>query len=131
MSDQKLLTASWRTAVLFLAAWLSGSLLFGWYVSKFGSYNATYGTLGGVVVFMVWLYLTAYMVLVGAEVNAMITRRAEPNQAPTRSDLARMPAATSSDAGSEHSRHSASTGPASRARSALQRVIETGRHRLR
>jgi membrane protein len=68
-------------AVLFLTAWLIGSLLFAWYVSNFGSYNATYGTLGGVVVLMVWFYLTAFALLVGAELNSMLKRHAEPHEA--------------------------------------------------
>jgi membrane protein len=68
-------------SVLFVAAWLIGSLLFAWYVSMFGSYNATYGALGGVVVLMVWFYLTAYMLLVGAELNAILKRHAEPQEA--------------------------------------------------
>ena len=51
---------------------LGGTLLFGLYVSKFASYNATYGALGAVVSFLMWLYLTAYVLLVGAEFNAEI-----------------------------------------------------------
>jgi membrane protein len=68
-------------SILFVAAWLVGSLLFAWYVSQFGSYNATYGALGGVVVLMVWFYLTAYMLLMGAELNAILKRHAEPQVA--------------------------------------------------
>lgn len=45
--------------------WLLASFAFGLYVSNFGNYNATYGSLGGVVVFLTWLYLSAYIVLRG------------------------------------------------------------------
>jgi hypothetical protein len=46
-------------------------------VSNFGSYNAVYGTVGGVIVLLLWLYLTAFVLLLGAEVNALAKRLAE------------------------------------------------------
>ena len=55
--------------------WLIASLGFGLYVSHFGNYNATYGSLGGVVVFLTWLYLTAYIVLMGGEMNSELERQ--------------------------------------------------------
>ncbi len=55
--------------------WLAGSLGFGLYVSNFGNYNATYGSLGGVVVFLTWLYLSAYIVLMGGEMNSELERQ--------------------------------------------------------
>lgn len=65
-------------AILFAAGWFVATLLFGLYVSSFASYNATYGALGGVAVLMVWFYLTAYILLAGAELNAIVARRASP-----------------------------------------------------
>jgi membrane protein len=55
--------------------WLIASLGFGLYVSHFGNYNATYGSLGGVVVFLTWLYLSAYIVLMGGELNSELERQ--------------------------------------------------------
>jgi membrane protein len=60
---------SWGS-VLATATWLAASAGFSWYVSNFGSYNETYGTLGAVVILLMWFYLTAYIVLIGAELNA-------------------------------------------------------------
>jgi membrane protein len=51
---------------------LLATFLFGFYVSHFGGYNATYGALGAVVSFLMWLYLSAFLVLVGAELNSEV-----------------------------------------------------------
>jgi membrane protein len=50
--------------------WVVGSVVFSLYVDNFGSYNKTYGALAGVIVLMLWMYLSAYIVLLGAEINA-------------------------------------------------------------
>jgi membrane protein len=62
----------WITGGGVLAAtlWLSGSLLFSWYVANFGNYNATYGSLGAVVGFMTWIWFSVTIVLLGGELNA-------------------------------------------------------------
>ncbi|MGE3855669.1 MAG: YihY/virulence factor BrkB family protein [Dehalococcoidia bacterium] len=62
-------------AALFVVSWLVATFGFSWYVSNFGSYNATYGAIGGIIVLMIWLYVTALMMLVGAEVNALLAQR--------------------------------------------------------
>jgi membrane protein len=46
------------------------SLLFSWYAANFGSYNETYGSLGAVIGFMMWLWLSAIVVVLGAELDA-------------------------------------------------------------
>ena len=58
-------------------SWLAATAGFGFYVSNFGNYNATYGSLGAVIVFLTWLYLSSYIVLLGAELNSEIEQRAE------------------------------------------------------
>jgi membrane protein len=60
---------SWGAAVATVL-WIAGSALFSLYVGQFASYNKTYGSLGAVVVLMMWLYLSAFAVLLGAELNA-------------------------------------------------------------
>lgn len=64
-------------ALFALVLWLVASVLFAFYVSKFGSYNKTYGTLAGVIVFLVWLWITNVALLLGAELNAERERTIE------------------------------------------------------
>lgn len=54
-------------AILFAAAWVGATALFGTYVSQFGDYNATYGSLAAVVILLTWFYLSAYVLLLGGE----------------------------------------------------------------
>ena len=72
--------APWRWitpgSALATLAWLVATLGFGAYVANFGDYNATYGSLGAVIVFLTWLYLTAYIVLMGAELNSIVEAHA-------------------------------------------------------
>jgi membrane protein len=64
-------------AVFALVIWLVASALFAFYVANFGSYNKTYGTLAGVIVFLVWLWITNVALLLGAELNAERERTIE------------------------------------------------------
>ncbi|PRY95497.1 membrane protein [Hasllibacter halocynthiae] len=63
---------AWLTpgSVAATVLWLIGSVLFAWYVRSFGSYQETFGSLGGVVVLLMWMWISAYIVLMGAELNA-------------------------------------------------------------
>ncbi|MBZ6076068.1 YihY/virulence factor BrkB family protein [Microvirga puerhi] len=62
----------WITPGSLLASvlWLAVSMLFSWYVSNFGSYNETYGSLGAVIGFMTWIWISTIIILVGTEINA-------------------------------------------------------------
>ena len=69
-------------AVLATILWLIASLVFKFYVSSFADYNATYGSLGGVIVLMLWFYISAFAILVGAEMNAEIEHASPHGKAP-------------------------------------------------
>jgi membrane protein len=56
--------------VIAAVLWLAVSMLFSWYVANFGSYNETYGSLGAVIGFMTWIWISSVVVLLGAEINA-------------------------------------------------------------
>ena len=68
----------WLTpgAIVATVGWIAMTGLFGYYAANFGNYNATYGALGAVVVLLMWLYLSAYILLLGAELNAEVEKHA-------------------------------------------------------
>jgi membrane protein len=59
-------------SVLAAIVWLAASALFSWYVANFGSYNKTYGSLGAIIGFMTWIWLSIIVISVGAKLNAEI-----------------------------------------------------------
>jgi membrane protein len=61
-------------AAVAILVWVLASVAFGFYVSHFGSYNKTYGSLAGVIVFLLWLWITNLALLFGAEVDAELER---------------------------------------------------------
>jgi membrane protein len=75
----KLAGMRWTTpgSVLALVLWIIASALFAFYVANFGSYDKTYGTLGGVVSFLVWVWIGNIAVLLGVELNAELERERE------------------------------------------------------
>ena len=62
--------------------WLLVSLGFKWYVSAFADYQKTYGTIGGVIVALLWLYVSGLAILVGAEMNAVIEHASPLGKSP-------------------------------------------------
>ncbi|MDQ1654274.1 MAG: rane protein [Cryptosporangiaceae bacterium] len=60
-----------------LLTWIAASAAFGFYVSNFSSYNKTYGSLGAIIAFLVWLYISNCAILLGAEINAEMERGRE------------------------------------------------------
>jgi membrane protein len=67
-------SAKWRWvtpgAMLATLFWLAGSYIFNLYISEYASFNETYGSMGSVVILLMWFYVTAYTILLGAEINA-------------------------------------------------------------
>jgi membrane protein len=63
--------------VLALVLWIAASAAFALYVANFSSYNKTYGALGGVIAFLVWLWITNIAILLGAEMNSEVERQRE------------------------------------------------------
>jgi membrane protein len=63
--------------ILAVLLWMLASVGFAFYVSNFSSYNATYGSLAGVIIFLIWLWISNVAVLLGAEMNAEIERGRE------------------------------------------------------
>ena len=57
--------------LVFVPLWILISWLFSLYVTNFGHYNKIYGSMGAIIVLMIWLYLTSYTLIIGGEVNAM------------------------------------------------------------
>ena len=97
-------------SVLAVSTWLVASAGFAFYIAKFDSYNRTYGALGGVIIFLVWLWLTNVAILLGAEFDAELGRaRAIASGLPQDSepylplrDVPREPPANSGPADAEH-----------------------------
>ena len=62
-------------SVFAASVWLLASLGFSYYVSNFANYDRMYGSLGAVIILLFWLYISFYIVLLGAEINAQVERR--------------------------------------------------------
>lgn len=69
-------------ALIATVLWQLVSLGFSFYVANFGSYSATYGSLGGLIVLMLWFFLTGLILVVGAEINAVMHKRKHTKNAP-------------------------------------------------
>jgi membrane protein len=61
-------------AAVAIITWVIASAVFGWYVSQFSTYNKTYGSLAGVIIFLLWLWITNLALLFGAELDAEMER---------------------------------------------------------
>lgn len=68
--------AEWRWvsagSLIATTVWVIASMAFGYYVKNFANYNALYGALGAIIIFMMWLYVSAYILIAGAELNQVL-----------------------------------------------------------
>lgn len=67
-------------AVVFAIGWVVATVLFSWYGARFGQYNQVYGSIGGVIVLLLWAYLSSFVLLLGAVLNALIEERAHARE---------------------------------------------------
>lgn len=95
--------AKWRWlspgALISTIIWLGATASFGFYASNFGNYNATYGSLGAVIVLLTWLWLSSYVFLIGAELNGQLERQ---TSAPVAEDPSQQVATDTGIQGVEH-----------------------------
>lgn len=74
---------SWRAVLpgvaLFVPSWLVATLAFSLYIENFGSYADTYGALAGVIILLLWFYISSIILLLGGELNAVIERGSRPS----------------------------------------------------
>ncbi|MEB7677435.1 YihY/virulence factor BrkB family protein [Staphylococcus saprophyticus] len=62
-------------AIFATIVFLGGSYLFGFYISNFANYSKTYGSIAGIIILMLWLYITGFIIIIGAEINAIFHQR--------------------------------------------------------
>lgn len=62
-------------AIFATVVFLAGSYLFGIYISNFSNYSRTYGSIAGIIILMLWLYITGFIIIIGAEINAIFHQR--------------------------------------------------------
>ncbi|MCJ8009066.1 YihY/virulence factor BrkB family protein [Lederbergia wuyishanensis] len=61
-------------AIFSSIGWLIVSLGFSFYISKFANYSATYGSIGGIIILMLWFYITGIIIMVGGEINSLVSQ---------------------------------------------------------
>jgi len=66
-------------AIVFSVSWLVATRIFAFYVAQLGSHGLTYGALAGVAILLLWFYLTAFLLLVGLELNVVVAERLDPD----------------------------------------------------
>lgn len=70
----------WRGAMAFVGIWILVSWLFSLYVNNMGNYSRIYGSMGAIVILMIWLYITSFALIIGGEINAIFSECMEPSE---------------------------------------------------
>ena len=73
MLKQNYVLLFWR--LFSLPLFVTRVLAFGYYISNFSNYSKTYGSLAGIIILFLWLYITSFFIIIGAEINAIIHQR--------------------------------------------------------
>ena len=73
-------------ALFATVGWIVTSLGFSYYVSNFGSYSSTYGSIGAIIVLMMWLYFSAIILMLGGQLNAVMSERKKLKRAKVKSN---------------------------------------------
>jgi membrane protein len=71
----------WLPSVLAGAVFEIATYIFGWYVTSLGNYNAVYGSLASVIILLLWVYLSAVILILGAEMGSVLAARRGEHQA--------------------------------------------------
>jgi membrane protein len=94
-------------ALVAIIIWALSSVAFGFYVANFSSYNKTYGALAGVIVFLLWLWITNLALLFGAELDAELERGRELQSGVAAEDTIQLPARDTRNIDKAESKHDA------------------------
>ena len=94
-------------ALVAIIIWALLSVAFGFYVANFSSYNKTYGALAGVIVFLLWLWLTNLALLLGAELDAELERGRELQSGVAAEDTIQLPARDTRNIDKAETKHAA------------------------
>ncbi len=74
-------------SVISTLLWMLATWGFGMYVAHFGNYNATYGSIGGVIVMLTWLYISGFIFLLGGQLNAVLEHASKAGKGPGEHDM--------------------------------------------
>lgn len=99
-------------SVLATVGWLLATAAFAFYVTTFGSYNATYGALGGIVVLLIWFFISGFILVLGAELNAIVDQQTDPEMVESKRQQKRAEAGQKKDERPQASGHAQSASDA-------------------